>query len=631
MRQFLIVCKIPAMAALLKQSLHKQHRVHEDAVHVYPADCLLPWTESNVLQNFQNITEWILSLGQSSALGALRNATIITDFSTPDAALMGRLNPLVAGNDSHGALGMLILAFPEVLFVFASRSEEAPGSNLPVLMQWHTLDADNTPATAVDLKQEGMTPLFDCTGLRSLIRYSIRSHDNTKSFAGYLPHREEIAMAIDDEEQYAFFNAYAAFRFGFRAHPVVSLGMMKRLCGAGASSSVLVFEDIYLNFTDRLNASEHLSSLQHRDGDEQFPMLKQSKLRVIVTGSDKGARSKKILKDNEKYLQSLQQKHLFLYKPFAGIFNLSEKQEIADLLQERRHDLGVRAYVWPPQFVESEGNCNHSAPGRLLAIAERLLARCRGPITSLETVADAVHGAVLAREALELLGNRTPTTSLEALALQHQFEAIAECKFYGVQTEFNVKSRLKDIQTNIGDIAPFNEQVEPQKECFSIWNSEAAIVGKLIQVFQNENQFDEEQECAVRSRYLHRKMWFASHPQFAELEFVPRYVHWLLESTLNFLKAIALWIVGLGFFYALCGNHGPWGLPQTCGFEKAFTKGMYGIYYAITSFFSMQPPTAMTGDLGKTFPMLIVCVAIIGGFFHLGVFVSHVYTKVTRK
>src|SRR5437667_11345713 len=123
MRRFLIVCKIPALADLLKESLHKHHRVHEDAIRVYPADCLLPWTESNVLQNFQNITKWILSLDRSATFGLLRDTTIITDFSTSNAAFNGRLNPLLAGNDSHAALGMLILAFPEVHFVFASRFE----------------------------------------------------------------------------------------------------------------------------------------------------------------------------------------------------------------------------------------------------------------------------------------------------------------------------------------------------------------------------------------------------------------------------------------------------------------------------------------------------------------------------
>jgi hypothetical protein len=290
-----------------------------------------------------------------------------------------------------------------------------------------------------------------------------------------------------------------------------------------------------------------------------------------------------------------------------------------------------------------------------------LLARCREPITSVETVADAVHGAVLAREALELLGNRTPTTSLEALALQHQFEAIAECKFYGVQTEFNVRSRLADIQMNIGDIAPFGEQMEPQQESFSIWNSESAIVGKLMKVFQDENQFDEEQECAVRSRYLHRKMWFAYNPTIQSFDFLPRYtygplckcfellpnstriflkkclegmaqyVHWLIQSIFNFICAIGIWILGLGIFYSLFGNHGPLGLPLSYSIGAAFTKGINGIYYAITSFFSMQPATALPSDAGKELPAVVTCVAIIAGFFHLGVFISYIYTKVTRK
>ncbi|MCI0539316.1 MAG: hypothetical protein L0Z50_29260 [Verrucomicrobiales bacterium] len=615
------------MADLLRESLHKQHRVHEDAIRVYPADCLLPWTESNVLQIFQDISKWILSLDQPGTFSLLRDTVVITDFATPDAAFHGRLNPLVAGNDSHGALGMLVLAFPEVHFVFASSVDQKAAEKPAILMQWHSLDAASSPATVVNLKREGMTPLFDCTGLRNLIRHSIRSHENTKTFAGYLPQREDTATAIDDEEQYAFFNAYVAFRFGFRAHAVVSLGMMKRLCGSIASPSVLAFEDIYLNFTDRLNASEHYSKLDDRD--QQFPPLAKSVLRVIVTGSDKGARSRSILEHNEQYLQASGQRHQFLFKPFAGIFNLAKTEQVELLIRERRRDLGIRAYLWPPEFNDTDTKYNHSAPGRLLAIAEHLLARCREHVTNVETVADAVHGAVLAQEALELLGNRTPTTSLEALALQHQFEAIAECKFYGVQSEFNVESRLQDIQTNIIDIAPFGEQAESQKETFSTWNSEAVIVGKLIKIFQDENQFDEEQECSVRSRYLHRKMWFKNHPGLLWAEFMPRYVHWLLKSTTNFIKAIVYWLLGLAAVYTIAGNGAEKGIPIKCAVIAQ--KALDGLYYAITSFFPMQPPDPTKHDPAKLFPMWLVCFAITGGFLHLGVFISHLYTKVTRK
>ena len=54
-----------------------------------------------------------------------------------------------------------------------------------------------------------------------------------------------------------------------------------------------------------------------------------------------------------------------------------------------------------------------------------------------------MYGALLALEAQELLANRTPTTALEALAVRHELEVTAECMFYGVEYNFDVRRRLE--------------------------------------------------------------------------------------------------------------------------------------------------------------------------------------------
>ena len=61
------------------------------------------------------------------------------------------------------------------------------------------------------------------------------------------------------------------------------------------------------------------------------------------------------------------------------------------------------------------------------------------------SVADAVSGAVLATDALELTGGRTPTTAIDALYLKHQFELEAECQFSGVEYHLRIEPRLEEI------------------------------------------------------------------------------------------------------------------------------------------------------------------------------------------
>lgn len=71
-----------------------------------------------------------------------------------------------------------------------------------------------------------------------------------------------------------------------------------------------------------------------------------------------------------------------------------------------------------------------------MLIAETLLRRAEIFASEACTVKDYIKGAVLATEALEMLGGRTATLSLVALGLNHQFEVLAECAFVGVGYHF---------------------------------------------------------------------------------------------------------------------------------------------------------------------------------------------------
>src|SRR5205085_6309754 len=140
-----------------------------------------------------------------------------------------------------------------------------------------------------------------------------------------------------------------------------------------------------------------------------------------------------------------------------------------------------------------------------LVIASRLIQRADHVLQSASSLPQAIHGALLALEAQEYLGHRTPTTSLEALALKHQLEVLAECMFYGVEYNMDVMSRFQEIQKEVDSIGWW---FQPGSRKLSKLNAEIRIVSEMLKMFRDHSQFDEEQKSLKRIRTLHRHLWF---------------------------------------------------------------------------------------------------------------------------
>jgi hypothetical protein len=127
------------------------------------------------------------------------------------------LNPLInRGIDS--LLALLILAFPEVAWHFGfvrgyaqqtlagSDRGGSAASELNTFYEAHSIGRILEPLGE---------SLFDGSGLRQWVYRRMR--DGQPSSTLDLPQRLRIAIALDDEWNYACFNAYTAFRFGVRA------------------------------------------------------------------------------------------------------------------------------------------------------------------------------------------------------------------------------------------------------------------------------------------------------------------------------------------------------------------------------------------------------------------------------
>ena len=196
-----------------------------------------------------------------------------------DQIVLKGLNP-VEGNGWNTLIAMLILAFPEVRFLFGVCRNDGD-VQAKAVADCHSLDQLFAPQ---------WEPLFDATGLRTWVRMRAREASGAPEFGNdlpgsasrvsYLPLRKQLAAAVDDELSYAYFHGYAAYRFGFRSHVITGFEQFAGLFGNKANGGrgagcELILDDLFLNFPDReppTNDALPLSDLRQRaDHIQRFP------------------------------------------------------------------------------------------------------------------------------------------------------------------------------------------------------------------------------------------------------------------------------------------------------------------------------------------------------------------------
>jgi hypothetical protein len=570
-----------------------------------------------VPHTFQKLSAWIEGQAQQESTGdsALFNAVAIID--APSLTSLAELDPIDRTKGWSAVVAMLIMAFPEIHWAIISPYD--PGNTL--LRKLHfpqTATFFNDLDLILQFHDEGFSPLFDPAGLRA----EIRRHLALRTDASYIPLREHYAVAIDEEENYSYFNAYTAYRFGFCCHVVTSYGMMRKMLGGSDTTGIaLSFEDIYLNFPDK-----RLSISKIRVRDREFEALTKVDKRIFVTGGHKLTTAERDTWElNDRYLNERKAQGFYskvMFKPESGVFDVWMR---SGLQQQLRASGGkAQGFVWPPRktVATSDIGGTHSAPGRLLLIADRMIRRAGRILKNAESVPEAVHGATLTLEAQEYLGHRTPTTSLDAVALKHQLEVLAECMFYGVEYHLDTKSRFREIEQEVESIGIWFRSHTRE---VSKLNAEIGMLSDLVLSFRNFNQFNEEQAGLSKLRHLYRQLWFERNKSWAWLVYPARwYIDHLLSSIAVFIAALSAWLLVFGGIYAFI-PHSPPGIEV----ESAYTHGLED---AVVTFFGMQPPHELFQMEGvRPIIIWISMMAIIMSFVHLGIFVSHLYSIIARR
>ncbi len=259
--------------------------------------------------------------------------------------------------------------------------------------------------------------------------------------------------------------------------------------------------------------------------------------------------------------------------------------------------------------VESEAPGGHSSPGILVEVARHMLNRAEQMLNNgIATVDEALRGAVLASDALELLGGKTPTMSAEALALKHQFEVHAECQFCGVEHHLNMKDRLKEIARDAGAISQW---FHPSIRKRTALNIRLDVVNRLVRILREYNQFDEERYCLVEARRLHRNLYIQSRWWRRGIAPFVWYADWLLSSFPRFVVAIGIWVGTIWGIYHFLGVGSGHGKDRGDAFD-----------YAVGTFFGIDTVAGHS---------VLGALVIMAGIFHLGVFISLIYDLVNRR
>jgi len=548
-----------------------------------------------------------------------------------DSVNTSQFRVVTSGASWDSLIAMLILTFPEIRWVFGICSGKLP-------KRWKNMGAAHRLNS---LFEHGPAdPLFDPSGLRDFVRFQTNSGLKEMGDDLRLPRRKHLTAVIEEEKSYAYFHGCVAYRFGFRADLVTTWARMKERFGSKEKRHGywLILEDLSLNFPDR-KKNVHLLHLAvdyeenegvKRNGrayhapqlDSTNPNIENSEYRVLVTTGQ--SRRHSTLAENCAYLRGKKYgRGKVVLKPTRGMFDLWKRAGLF-----RRHFKAGRpgnapGYCWPPLKPATDATDirGHGAPGKLLLVAEKLIDRAGAALDRVRSVEDAVRGAVLATEALELTGGRTPTTAIEALSLKHRFEILAECQFSGVENNLSIKRRLDEVYQNTTAICGWFTSRQRQN---AILNARMHILNQLVHTLREQNQFDEEQICMNRVRQIHDTLWMRARPWRYLFWPAVRYVELLLRSIPAFTMVLACWLVVLGLLFAWVEpSVAQWGLERLGG----------GLESAVTAFFSVGLPIQHgTPPTSLTIPQVIVRgIAIISGFLHLGIFISHLYVVVSRR
>ena len=185
-------------------------------------------------------------------------------------------------------------------------------------------------------------------------------------------------------------------------------------------------------------------------------------------------------------------------------------------------------------------NPSHAAPGMALEVATHLIKRAREMKGMSLDVEGAIHAAVLATSAYELLNHKTPALSIEALSLRHYFEVWAECEFPGVRAKLDMEDRYIDIHNSMWQICRSSSGIVRESHFES---GMASICDELVELLRSHEKFEEAAFFSRKSRHMHRLLLS---PFMRNLLAFPE---WAVRSKINFFTSLTIFLGVFAIYY----------------------------------------------------------------------------------
>ena len=186
--------------------------------------------------------------------------------------------------------------------------------------------------------------------------------------------------------------------------------------------------------------------------------------------------------------------------------------------------------------------------------------------------------------------------------------------FYGAEYRKDVRNRILEIESEVKTVA---EWFHPSVRDASSLNAQMSIMTEVMRVFREAGQFDEEQQCLIHLRKLHRRSMLLNHKWLKVINPLLWYVEKLVSSFPLFVVAIFVWPTVFGLLTWL--TRAQFGNGEITGWGDHMT-------HAFILFFGIGPT-----QFPKHFVQLFTVLIMILGFTHLGIFITHLYTLLSRR
>lgn len=570
----------------------------------------------------------------------------------------------------QGLAAQLVLSYPEIYFIFIGASgnlrmppTKVEDPTLKVIKEHHLVqDSDLFKvATLIRFHAQGFSPLFDPTGLRSLLMHQLLQVGDGVQAHAYLPLSElrlkKVAASADDESAFAYLNSYVAYKAGFRVWVLGTASEFWRILphqnqahAAGHKLDVII-SDWALMYSDQegvLGKDSLLLEVNYHDSDK-----------LIIITSFQQAENASVWQDCPKAPARFR-----FPKPYGGIFTLltQEAPEGVNVLKEQFDQL--QAQIQGQRERGQANSARHAAPNARTLVANRLIARARRiQATGRGSTESWVQMAVLTSAAKEILGGMSRTTAYEAISLQNEAEVNAELSFHGISMKIDVKQRLAALRIE-GSLTQEMMDTKDRRGWVEAYNSLLNFllrtVNQLRLRFTEHEQIEAAEECLYKfAGYQHRLQWLhrTSYVDRVLGRRILENISWVFfgypvfstragTSIKRLLGLSILWII----FFAVCfhlmlESHPDLGQPK-----NTLQRAKVAAWHSGFTFVELQPGLSevesnyleerVTNNMPSHWPFLfewkhqyrmLIFLELLVAYLHLGLLISLLYRRVTKR